>query len=132
MRPGMPTALAVVEDKPILMLPGNPAAALLGFEVFGRPLVSKLLGLNIPEQRPILKAKMTRRITTTLGRKNLVRVRVAQSKGELLAEPISARGSGLISTVTSSNGYVVAPEDSEGLEEGDMVLVHMFDDVEVI
>jgi molybdopterin biosynthesis enzyme len=90
------------------------------------------LGLNIPEPRPILKAKITRRITTTLGRKNLVRVRVAQSNGELFAEPISARGSGLISTVTRSNGYVVAPENSEGLEEGDLVLVHMFDDVEVI
>jgi molybdopterin molybdotransferase len=128
----MPTGLAIVRGKPILMLPGNPAAALLGFEVFGRPLVSKLLGLNSPEPRPILKAKITRRITTTLGRKNLVRVRVAQSNGELLAEPISARGSGLISTVTRSNGYVVAPENSEGLEEGDLVLVHMFDDVEVI
>jgi len=132
MRPGMPTGLAIVRGKPILMLPGNPAAALLGFEVFGRPLVSKLLGLNSPEPRPILKAKMTRRVTTTLGRKNLVRVRVAVSKGELVAEPISARGSGLISTVTGSNGYVVAPENSEGLEEGDLVLVHMFDDVEVI
>ena len=131
MRPGMPTALAVVGGKPILMLPGNPAAALLGFEVFGRPLVSKLLGLNHAEQRPILKARMTRRITTTLGRKNLVRVRVAQSNGEFFAEPISARGSGLISTVTGSNGYVVAPEDSEGLGEGDAVLVHMFDDLEV-
>jgi molybdopterin molybdotransferase len=131
MRPGMPTGLAIVRGKPVLMLPGNPAAALLGFEVFGRPLVSKLLGLNIPEPRPILKAKMSRRITMTLGRKNLVRVRVIQSNGELLAEPISARGSGLISTVTRSNGYVVAPENSEGLAEGDMVLVHMLDDVEV-
>ena len=114
------------------MLPGNPAAALLGFEVFGRPLISKLLGLNVPEPRPIMKAKMARRITTTLGRKNLVRVRVVQSNGEFLAEPISARGSGLISTVTRSNGYVVAPENSEGLAKGDMVLVHMFDDVEVV
>jgi molybdopterin molybdotransferase len=131
MRPGMPTGLAIVRAKPILMLPGNPAAALLGFEVFGRPMISKLLGLDHPEPRPILKAKMTRRITTTLGRKNLVRVRVTQSNGELLAEPISARGSGLISTVTRSNGYVVTPENLEGLEEGDLVLVHMFDNVEV-
>jgi molybdopterin molybdotransferase len=132
MRPGMPTGLAIVRGRPILMLPGNPAAALLGFEVFGRPLISKLLGLNVPEPRPIMKAKMARRITTTLGRKNLVRVRVVQSNGEFLAEPISARGSGLISTVTRSNGYVVAPENSEGLAKGDMVLVHMFDDVEVV
>jgi molybdopterin molybdotransferase len=132
MRPGMPTGLAIVKGKPILMLPGNPAAALLGFEVFGRPMISALLGFDRPEPRSILRAKMTRRITTTLGRKNLVRVRVTQSNGEFLAEPVSARGSGLISTVTRSNGYVVTPENSEGLEEGDLVLVHMFDHIEVI
>ena len=132
MRPGMPTALAIVKMKPIIVLPGNPAAAMLGFEVFGRPLVSKMLGLNHVEPRPALKAKMTRSIAITLGRKNLVRVKVFQKGDEFLAEPISARGSGLLSTMTKSNGYVVAPEDREGLELGEIVSVNMFDNWEVM
>ncbi len=131
MRPGMPTALAVVNGKPILVLPGNPAAAMLSFEVFGRPLVSKLLGLEREESRPVLKARMTKRITVTLGRKNIVRVRVLQQNGEFLAKPVSARGSGLISTMTESNGYVVTPENVEGIEEGEIVPVHLFDSLEV-
>lgn len=132
MRPGMPTALAIVRSKPIIVLPGNPVAAMLGFEVFGRPLVSKMLGLKQVESRPVLKAKITKRIATTLGRKNLVRVRVFEKNDDFLAEPVSARGSGLFSTMTKSNGYVIVPENLEGLEEGDIVLVHMFDNLGVI
>jgi molybdopterin molybdotransferase len=132
MRPGMPTALAVVKDKPIIVLPGNPVAAMLSFEVFGRPLVSRMLGLKRSEARPVLRARITRRIATSLGRKNFVRVRVLQKDDDFVAEPISARGSSLISTMTRANGYVVAPENVEGLEEGDIVSVHMFDDLEAI
>jgi len=132
MRPGMPTALAVVKDKPIIILPGNPVAAMLSFEVFARPLVSRMLGLEQAESRPILRARMARRIVTTLGRKNFVRVHVFQKDDDFFAEPISARGSGLISTMTRANGYAVVPENVEGLEEGDVVSVHMFGDLEAI
>ncbi|HYB68092.1 MAG TPA: gephyrin-like molybdotransferase Glp [Candidatus Acidoferrales bacterium] len=130
MRPGMPTALAVVKNKPIIILPGNPVAAMLSFDVFGRPLLSRMLGLKRAEARPLSRARLTRRIATTLGRKNFVRVHVLQKDNDFFAEPISARGSSLISTMTRANGYVVVPENVEGLEEGDIVSVHMFDDLE--
>jgi molybdopterin molybdotransferase len=59
-------------------------------------------------------------------------VRVFEKNDDFLAEPVSARGSGLFSTMTKSNGYVIVPENLEGLEEGDMVSVHMFDNLGVI
>lgn len=130
MRPAMPTALAVVNDKPIIVLSGNPVAAMFGFEVFARPLILKMLGVE-HESRPIVQAKLTRRVSTALGRRTFVRVRVFRQNGEFYAEPISARGSGVISTMTRANGYVVVPENREGLEEGETVLVHMFDTLEV-
>jgi molybdopterin molybdotransferase len=132
MRPAMPTALAVVEGKPVMILSGNPVAAMLGFEVFARPLIFRLLGLKQEELRPVVKAKITRRFSTALGKKTFVRVRVLQHNGELFAEPISARGSGIISTMTKANGYVVVPENREGLEKGEYVSVHLFDIVEVV
>jgi molybdopterin molybdotransferase len=90
-----------------------------------------MLGVK-QERRPTVKAKITRRATTALGRKTFVRVHVFQSGEEFFAEPISARGSGIISTMTKANGYVVVPENREGLEEGEYVQVHMFDGVEVV
>jgi molybdopterin molybdotransferase len=131
MRPGMPTGLAVVGKKPIILLPGNPVAVMLSFEVFGRPLISRMLGLQATESRPVLMARTKRKISTTLGRKNLVRVHVSREKGEFIADPISARGSSLFSTMTRSNGYVIVPENQEGLAEGEIVAVNMFEDLKV-
>ncbi|MFZ0966397.1 MAG: gephyrin-like molybdotransferase Glp [Candidatus Bathyarchaeia archaeon] len=132
MRPAMPSALAIVDGKPMIILSGNPVAAMIGFEVFARPLLCRMLGLEKEERRLTVKAKITRRVSTVLGRKTFVRVRVLQRFGEFFAEPISARGSGIISTMTKANGYVVVPENREGLEEGEAVSVYLFDNVEVV
>jgi molybdopterin molybdotransferase len=130
MRPAMPTALAMVHGKPIIVLSGNPVAAMFGFEVFARPLICKLMGLRKDEPRQTVKAEMMKKIVSALGRKTFVRVHVFQRNGEFFAEPISVRGSGIISTITRANGYVVVPENREGLTEGESVLVHLFDNVE--
>jgi molybdopterin molybdotransferase len=132
MRPAMPTALAVLGGKPVLILSGNPVAAIIGFEVFARPSICKMLGMKKEELRPVLKAIMTRKVATALGRKTYVRVRVLQKKGEFRAEPVSARGSGAISTMTKGNGFVIVPEDREGVSEGELVMVHLFGDVEAV
>jgi molybdopterin molybdotransferase len=131
-RPGMPTALAVLENKPVMILSGNPVAAVIGFEVFARPLFSKMLGMSKEELRPVLKAVMTRKVATALGRKTFVRVRVIERNGQLYAEPVSTRGSGAISTLTRSNGFVVVPENREGVKEGELVPVRMFGPVEEV
>jgi len=130
MRPAMPTALAIANRKPILILSGNPVAAIIGFEVFARPLIFKMLRLKQYENRRMVKAQIMRRVSTVLGRKTFVRVHVFQRNGEFFAEPISARGSGIISTMTKANGYVIVPENLEGLEEGESVYVYLFDSVD--
>jgi molybdopterin molybdotransferase len=132
MRPAMPTALAVLERKPVMILSGNPVAAIIGFEVFARPLICKMLGMIKEEPRPVVKAVMTRKVATALGRKTFVRVRVLQKNGEFLAEPVSAKGSGAISTMTKGNGFVIVPENREGVPEGELVTVHLFGNVETM
>lgn len=131
LRPAMPTAVAMLESKPVLILSGNPVAAVIGFEVFGRPLISKMLGMDKTESRPISKVVLTRRIASALGRKTYVRVRVFLKDEKLFAEPVSAKGSGSISTITQSNGYLIVPENREGISEGETVIVQMFGNLEV-
>ncbi|HSQ49291.1 MAG TPA: gephyrin-like molybdotransferase Glp, partial [Candidatus Deferrimicrobiaceae bacterium] len=130
LRPAMPTAVAVLNDKPVLILSGNPVAAVIGFEVFGRALICRMLGMPQTEPRPVLSAKLVKRVTTALGRKNFVRVLVTQKNGELIAEPVSSKGSGSMSTMTQSNGYLIVEENREGVSEGETVTIHMFASVE--
>jgi len=128
MRPGMPTALAVLYEKPVFILPGNPVASMISFEVFARPILLKLLGVR-NELRPTVRAKLTRRVPSVLGRQVFLRVRVFEGEGEFFAEPVRTKGSGLLTTMTEANGYVVIPKDKEGLEENENVLVHLFDNL---
>jgi molybdopterin molybdotransferase len=130
MRPGMPTALAQLEGKPVMVLSGNPVAAIVGFEVFARPLICRLLGMKQEEPRQWVKATITRRVSSALGRKTFVRVRAFEKNGEVYAEPVSAKGSGAISTMTRANGFVAVPEDREGVAEGESVTVRLFGNVE--
>ena len=132
LRPAMPTALAVLEGKPVIVLSGNPVAAIVGFEVFARPLISRMLGMPKEESRPTLTAIMGRKIATPLGRRTFVRVRVSEKNGKYQADPVSARGSGSISTMTRGNGFVIVPENREGVLEGELVKVHLFGELETV
>ena len=125
LRPGMPTGLAVLKGKPIFVLPGYPVAATIGFEVFARPVLLKLLGIE-HEPRPMLKAKLIKRVAGVLGRRVYLRVNVFLKEGDFFVEPISTKGSGLLTTMTKANGYVIIPEDREGIDEGETVVVHLF------
>jgi len=129
MRPGMPTALAVLQGKPVFILSGNPVAAMMGFEVFARPLILRLLGVE-SELRPVLKAKLTRKVASVLGRRVFLRVTVFERNSEFFAEPVRIKGAGVLSTMTKANGYVTIPENREALEEGESVIVHLFDKIE--
>jgi len=128
MRPGMPTALAVLSEKPIFVLSGNPVAAMIGFEVFARPVLLKLLGVE-DALRPVVRAKLTRRVPSVLGRQVFLRVCAFEKDGEFFAEPVRIKGSGVLTTMTEANGYVVIPKDREGLDENENVLVHLFDEL---
>lgn len=125
LRPGMPTALAILRGKPVFVLSGYPVAATVGFEVFARPVLLKLLGIE-NEPRPSLKAKLTRRVAGALGRRVYLRAHVFERGNDFFVEPVHTKGSGLLSTMTKANGYVVIPENREGLDEGETVLVHLF------
>jgi len=126
MRPAMPTALAIVQGKPVIVLSGNPVAAMIGFEVFVRELVLRLLGIE-SEPRPMLRARLTRKVPSALGRRVFLRVQVFEKDGAFWAEPVRVKGSGILSTMTKANGYVMIPETREGLDRGESVTVHLFD-----
>jgi molybdopterin molybdotransferase len=126
-RPGMPTGLAILEGKPVFVLSGNPVAATVGFEAFARPTLLRMLGVD--EARPAVKAKLTRRVAGALGRRVFLRVRVSKRGNKFFAEPVRVTGSGVLTTMTRANGYVIIPENREGVKEGESVRVHLFSSI---
>jgi molybdopterin molybdotransferase len=129
MRPGMPTGLAILRGKPIFILSGNPVAATIGFEIFVRPLLLRLLGIR-GEPRPVVKAKLTRSVAAALGRRVFLRVHLFERDSSFFAEPVRVKGSGVLTTMTKANGYVIIPENRGGLKEGEPVNVQLFYSIE--
>jgi molybdopterin molybdotransferase len=129
MRPGMPAGLAVVDNKAIISLPGHPVAAIVSFNVFALPLIRLMLGA-IQDFRIVIRARLTRRIPSSLGMRTFARVLVKQSSEGYFAEPVRTSGSSILSTMTKSNGIVVIPEEREGIEKGEIVEVNLFRPIE--
>jgi molybdenum cofactor synthesis domain-containing protein len=124
LKPGMPAAAAVVEGKPVFSLPGFPVACMLAFEKLVGPVLAWMAGMEEPPRRAEVKAKLARRVAGTLGRRTFLRVKL-MDRGGLLAEPLRAGGSGVLSSVVEADGYVEIPEDVDSLEEGEEVCVKL-------
>ncbi len=125
MRPAKPVGFGFIEGKPVFMLPGSPVAAMFAFEVFVRPAMQRMLGVELKSPYPQVKAILKRKIASELGRRDYVRVRLSQEDG-LYAEPVSTSGSGMISTMVKADGFVVVPENVEGVAEGREVVVYLY------
>lgn len=125
-RPGSPTAFGVVREKPTFSLAGFPVAALVAFDMLARPALLAMQRLPSDYGRPQVRARLTRKVTSTLGRVDVVRVSIRSERGKFFAEPIATAGSSILSSMTSADGFVVIPEDVEGLEKGREVEVELY------
>ena len=128
-RPGKPVIIARTADKMIYGLPGHPVSAAVAFDLFVKPLLKQLSGLknnSLPDYRTA-KARLMRNHNSTSGRTDFVRVRLEKlENGEMTAIPVLGK-SGALSTMVKAQGYLVIQEHQQGLREGDMVEVRLFD-----
>jgi len=127
-QPGKPTLFAMVDDKPILGLPGFPVSSFFAFIYFVKTAILHMLGVRTIHRR-YTYATLTRRVSSKLGIVTLVRVKLIDRDGELFAEPIRAGGSTVLTSISGADGYFEIPEDMEGFEKGTRVKVYYFDDV---
>ncbi|CAI1493734.1 Molybdopterin biosynthesis enzyme [Thermococcus nautili] len=104
----------------VFIMSGYPVAVFAQFHLYVKHALAKLVGARNYEVR--VKATLTDRIPSQLGRHEFVKVWYEDGK----ARPIRKKGSGIISSLVESNGYVEIPEDSEGYLEGEEVWVTLY------
>jgi molybdopterin molybdotransferase len=122
-RPGHPVGFGVVEDTPVLMLPGYPVSAVVGALQLLRPLLAWVAGTD-PAPLPRQAVPLARKIPSEPGVRTFARVDVERSMGgERRAEPRATGGAGVLSSVALSEGWVVVPESREGIPSGETVAV---------
>ncbi|MBQ0135291.1 MAG: molybdopterin molybdenumtransferase MoeA [Oscillospiraceae bacterium] len=123
-KPGKPTILANVSGKPCFGLPGHPLAAYYIFNLFVKPLVLLMSGTS---NESILKktAPLTLSIPCNHGREECMGIRFVEKEGKEYAEPVYTK-SGLVSTLSTIDGFTRIARDCEGISSGDEVEVELF------
>lgn len=111
MQPGMPQGFGTIgpDAIPIFTLPGNPVSAFVSFQVFVRPAIRRMLGLN-NIYRPLVRATLTEPISKSEGKRAYVRARIDVRDGAYAVAPVGGMGSHLVADLALANALIVVPE----------------------
>ncbi|HIQ32601.1 MAG TPA: molybdopterin molybdenumtransferase MoeA [Methanothermococcus okinawensis] len=120
-RPGKPFGFGVCSlgdrEVPLYILSGYPVAAVVQFELFFRSYFKRRRSVYLP---------LRRGIPSTVGRTDVVRVKLVSENRKTYVEPLRIRGSGVLSSLRDGEGYILVDENIEGYEKGDYVKVYLF------
>lgn len=122
MRPGSVTTAAVKDGKLLFALSGNPGACFVGFELFVRPAIGRMMGITQPFLTE-LTAELARPYAKINNFTRFVRGRLEVREGKLYAIPAELDESGVMITIKDSDALIVIPPSSAGMEAGRQVTV---------
>lgn len=121
MRPGKAQTFGMVDGTPVFGLPGNPAAAYVGFEMLVRPALRKMQGYT-HFNRPRVIAKLARDTKKKDPRRIFMRSTLSKDDdGTYVVTPAQNQSSGLFGVIQHSNCMAVLPEGLENRTAGSPV-----------
>jgi len=122
MRPSSPTGLGRIEHRLVFLLPGNPVSCLCAYDFFAGRAIRALGGRTKTWPYRPIRATLTRKLSSTIGRLDYARVRVIEGA----VEPLAIGGASVLSSTTRADGFVIVPADSEGFAAGADVEVWLY------
>jgi len=111
MRPGNPQTLGSIRGVPFFGLPGNPTSTYVGFEIFVRPALRRMMGFSAID-RPVTVARLAHDVKKKQDRRYYLRGRIEREPagdGYLASLPDS-QSSALLTAAHRGNCFVVLPE----------------------
>ncbi|KIR02180.1 Molybdopterin biosynthesis protein MoeA / Periplasmic molybdate-binding domain protein [Lachnospiraceae bacterium TWA4] len=123
-KPGKPCALAIVNGKPVIALPGYPVSAYIGFINFVTPVLD-YLGQKTSKIQETIKAVISKRLISGLKYEEYVRVKVGRVGDQIVAAPLQ-RGAGAAMSLVRADGFCVIPQNCEGVEAGEEVSISLY------
>ncbi|WP_448535521.1 molybdopterin molybdotransferase MoeA [Pseudothermotoga sp.] len=118
-QPGKPTILAIVDDKPIVGLPGNPVSFTISAKFVLLPIMRRLEGEKDFLFKPSGMVKLTRNVSSKQGREQFIRVKLFEKQGQVWAEPLESE-TAQVSNLVVADGIIRVPSDVEGLSSGEL------------
>ena len=128
-KPGKPFAFGHLGDAVFCGLPGNPVSSMVTFYKLVWPLLQKMQGL--PHVKPVtLSATLTQDIRKFPGRVEYQRAVLSYNEqGEAQVVVTGGQGSGMLTSMTLANCFIILEQDCDGISAGEKVTVEPFNSV---
>lgn len=122
-RPGHPILLGNVGSVAIMGIPGYPASAELTADLFLKPMLQLFDG-RVIEMRESVTAELTRRLSSSMGDDEFIKVILGHIGERYVATPLS-RGAAMTLSMSKADGLLKIPADREGFEKGEKVSIEL-------
>jgi len=127
MRPGRPFVYGKLGNAAFFGLPGNPVAVMVTFYQFVQPALRRMMGEATLALPPTFRARSLSALRTRVGRTEFIRgVLGRDEKGELTVKSTGSQGSGILSSMSKGDCFIVLPPELGDTEPGVMVDVQPF------
>jgi molybdopterin molybdotransferase len=110
-KPGKPLGFAI-QDIPIFIMSGYPVASFVQFYIFVIHYLESILKTNLLKS---VELNFSENYSSELGRVEFVRCILKNNE----IYPIRLSGSGVISSISNSSGFILINENIEGINKGD-------------
>jgi molybdopterin molybdotransferase len=122
MRPSSPTGMGRIGHRLVFLLPGNPVSSLCAYDFFAGRAIRRLGGRAAEWPYRLVRGRLTRKISSPVGRLDYARVTIADG----FVEPLAVAGASILSSTTRADGFVIVGDDSEGFPAGADVDVYLY------
>jgi len=123
-KPGKPTILGTILKKPVIGLPGQPAAAIMVLMIVLREFMTLYYGQDSFRYQGV-QGILMENIHAAPGRRTFQTVAISETENGLEVRPTHGK-SGMITLLSYSDGYIEITENEEGKNAGDRVNVTLF------
>ncbi len=126
-KPGRPLTFGQIEASIFMGLPGNPVAVMVTFSQFVVPAIHALAGA-IPRRPALFRARSLDPMRKKPGRYEFQRgIATLDDNGEWQVAKTGKQGSGILTSMSRANCFIVLPDENTGVEVGDEVKIQFFD-----
>ncbi|HEY7761188.1 MAG TPA: gephyrin-like molybdotransferase Glp [Burkholderiales bacterium] len=130
MRPGRPLAYGKLGQAHFFGLPGNPVSAMVTFYQFVRDALLVLMGVPEPQPVPTFKALCTSPIKKAPGRTEFQRGILSRGPdGRWTVRVTGDQSSGILSSMSQANCFIVLPDDQGAAPVGTEVDVQVLEGI---
>jgi len=121
-QPGRPVVFGRACGKYFFGLPGNPVSTMVTFELFAKPMLQALAGMQA-QKLVFLHARLKSEIKTKTGLKRFLPGFLSGEFERADVELARWHGSGDVASTARANCYIVVPADRERIPAGEWVAV---------